>query len=315
MAEASSTEPGRLSRRTSTRPFVVRPLVAEDTGSSHADESRSEPEEPEAPSDAPSVGRGPGPLHEAALRALNYVVAFTGLVLTAPLMAVIAVAIKLDSPGPVIYRQRRVGRDRRGQTGRGHTEGSDRRTDDLGGRPFRLYKFRTMRTDAEANSGPTWSSPDDDRTTRVGRFLRRHRLDELPQLWNVLKGEMAVVGPRPERPPIVQRLRNEIESYTKRQKVRPGITGWAQVNRASDQEVGDVEQKLRYDLAYVDHRSLGFDAWVMWRTPLVMARPEMFQRPRGRDTRPRESDGTGSAGEKFAPPELVPSIDRLMDSR
>jgi lipopolysaccharide/colanic/teichoic acid biosynthesis glycosyltransferase len=215
-------------------------------------------------------------LHEAALRALNYVVALGGLLVTSPLLLAIAVAIKLDSLGPVLYRQLRVGRDRRQQGPQdAGEEVPNRRTDDLGGRLFRLHKFRTMHQDAEADTGPTWSAPGDDRTTRVGRFLRRHRLDELPQLWNVLKGDMAVVGPRPERPLIFHRLREHIGGYTRRQAVRPGITGWAQINRASDRTFADVERKLRYDLEYLEHRSLGFDSWVMLKTPLVMARPDL----------------------------------------
>lgn len=238
--------------------------------------------EPAAGTDAASpVERDLDPVHEAALRALNYSVALVALVVASPLMLAIAVAIKLDSGGPVLYRQLRVGRDRRQQEGPEIVDGDgpSRRTADLGGRPFCLYKFRTMHQDAEAGTGPTWSAPDDDRTTRVGRFLRRHRLDELPQLWNVLKGDMALVGPRPERPLIFQRLREQIGGYTWRQKVRPGITGWAQVNRASDRAVDDVEQKLRYDLEYVERRSLGFDARVMLKTPLVMARPDLVEPP------------------------------------
>jgi lipopolysaccharide/colanic/teichoic acid biosynthesis glycosyltransferase len=236
-------------------------------------------------------------LHEAALRTLNFVVALGGLLVTSPLLLVIAVAIKLDSRGPVLYRQLRVGRDRRrrGPELVGE-DGPNRRTGDLGGRPFCIYKFRTMHRNAEADTGPTWSAPGDDRTTRVGRFLRRHRLDELPQLWNVLKGDMAIVGPRPERPLIFQRLREQIGGYTRRQGVRPGITGWAQINRVSDQTVDDVEQKLRYDLEYLEHRSLGFDAWVMLKTPLVMARPDLVVGSSADDARTQASGAGRSDG-------------------
>ncbi|MFW6192517.1 MAG: sugar transferase [Gemmatimonadota bacterium] len=248
-------------------------------------------------------GKGLGALHEAALRALNFGVALAGLVMASPLLLAIAVAIKLDSRGPVLYRQLRVGRDRRQQQGPEIVDagGRNRRTDDLGGRPFAIYKFRTMHEDAEAATGPTWSSPGDDRTTRVGHLLRRHRLDELPQLWNVLKGDMAIVGPRPERPLIFQRLREQIGGYTRRQDVRPGITGWAQINRASDQSISDVEQKLRYDLEYVEKRSLAFDARVMMTTPLVMARPDLAEGAAD-DAGRREDPVRSPATARFTPP-------------
>ena len=247
---------------------------------------------------ASSVERDLDPVHEAALRALNYVVALVGLLVTSPLMGAIAIAIKLDSGGPVLYRQLRVGKDRRQQKGPAIVDGDrpSRRTGDLGGRPFFLYKFRTMQQDAEADTGPIWSAPGDDRTTRVGRFLRRHRLDELPQLWNVLKGDMALVGPRPERPPIFQRLREQIGGYTKRQTVRPGVTGWAQINRTSDRAVDDVEQKLRYDLEYVARRSLWFDASVMLKTPLVMARPDRLEGAPDDDPRQGPVAGRSAGG-------------------
>lgn len=216
-------------------------------------------------------------LHEAALRALNFVVALAGGVLAAPLIAAIAVAVKLDSRGPVLYRQIRVGVDRRrrGEEKEGGRP-SSRRTGDLGGVPFVIYKFRTMRVNAEEGCGPKWAEPEDDRTTRVGRFLRRHRLDELPQLWNVLRGEMAIVGPRPERPLFFQKLREEIARYPRRQTVPPGITGWAQINQDADRCVDDVQQKLRYDLEYLERRSLWFDAWIMLKTPLVMLHRELL---------------------------------------
>lgn len=217
-----------------------------------------------------------GALHEAALRLLNLTVAVVSLVLLAPLLVAIAVAVKLDSPGPILYRQLRVGVDRRREDGDGIRDAANR-TGDLGGKPFALYKFRTMEVDAEDESGPSWSGREDDRVTRVGRFLRRHRLDELPQLWNVVKGEMAVVGPRPERPVFFQRLREVFDAYPKRQTVPPGITGWAQVNRDSDTCLSDVEHKLRYDLEYLRRRSLWFDAYVMLRTPIVMLRREAVE--------------------------------------
>ena len=215
---------------------------------------------------------GLGSLHSAALRGLNVLVALVGLVLTAPLLLVIGIAVKLDSPGPVFFRQLRVGVDRRGGGPARAGSRADRRTDDLGGRPFVIYKFRTMHVDAEATCGPTWASRDDARTTRVGRFLRRHRLDELPQLGNALKGDMAIVGPRPERPAFFHQLRREFHEYPRRQSVLPGITGWAQINRETDQSLCDAEKKLRYDLEYLERRSLWFDAYIMLATPLVMLR-------------------------------------------
>lgn len=211
---------------------------------------------------------------ERWLRLCDVAVSSLALVAMSPVMLLIALAVKLDSPGPVFYRQLRVGVDRRDD---GSPEADGRRTRDMGGRPFVLYKFRTMRTDAEAESGPVWSGKDDDRVTRVGRFLRRHRLDELPQLWNVLRGDMSIVGPRPERPSIVHELRDDIEGYLMRQKVRPGITGWAQINQASDRTVDDVRSKLRYDLEYLQARSLPFDLRIMARTLPVMVEPDRVQ--------------------------------------
>lgn len=208
-------------------------------------------------------------LTELGVRLLDVVIAVGALVVFLPVIAVVCVAIKLDSPGPVLYRQLRVGRDRR----RGGPERQGgRRTGDLGGKPFMMYKFRTMCYDAERGTGPVWARRTDDRVTRVGAFLRRHRLDEIPQFVNVLKGEMSIVGPRPERPSFVHRLREEIDGYWLRQRVRPGITGWAQVNQHPDHCVDDVRRKLLYDLEYVRQRSLGFNLGIMARTPLVMLR-------------------------------------------
>ncbi|HKK27639.1 MAG TPA: sugar transferase [Gemmatimonadota bacterium] len=211
---------------------------------------------------------------ELAVRLCNVAVASVALVLLSPVMLVVAVAIRLESRGPIIYRQLRVGLDRRSMLSRSRT---GRRSSDLGGRPFMLYKFRTMYTDAEAGTGPVWCGKEDDRVTRVGRLLRRHRLDEIPQFWNVLRGDMSVVGPRPERPAFVSYLREEIEEYPLRQRVRPGITGWAQVNQDADQTLEDVRRKLRYDLDYVRRRSVWFDLRIMARTVPVMARRERLE--------------------------------------
>ena len=205
------------------------------------------------------------PIDDFRLRLLNVAVAMAGIVITAPLMMVIVAAVKLTSRGPVIYKQTRVGVDRRG--GRG-SEHAARRTNDVGGRPFTMWKFRTMRSDW--GSSQVWARPDDDRVTAVGRVLRRYRLDELPQLFNVLSGDMNVVGPRPEQPDLFARLRNEIDRYPSRQGVPPGITGWAQINLAYDSSVDDVRKKLDYDLEYIGRRSPLEDLRIMARTLPVM---------------------------------------------
>jgi lipopolysaccharide/colanic/teichoic acid biosynthesis glycosyltransferase len=165
--------------------------------------------------------------------------------LAAPLIPFIALAIRLDSPGSVFYRQERVGRREKA---------------------FYCYKFRTMRRDAEADIGPTWASDDDPRITRVGKFLRISRLDEIPQLWCVLKGDMAFVGPRPERPEFVEWLTKEIPYYGVRHIVRPGITGWAQVRYKYGNTVEDAKEKLQYDLFYIKNASIGLDVLILFQT-------------------------------------------------
>jgi sugar transferase (PEP-CTERM system associated) len=172
------------------------------------------------------------------------------IVLTAPLVLLIALAIRLSSPGPVLYRQTRVGK---------------------GGRHFDLLKFRTMRFDAESASGPVWASGEGDaRITGVGRFLRRTRLDELPQLWNVVTGSMSFVGPRPERPHFVEKLRRVIPYYDERHGVRPGITGWAQVRFPYGSTLEDAEEKLEFDLYYVKHMSFLLDVAILLETAKVV---------------------------------------------
>ena len=186
-------------------------------------------------------------------------------------MIVIAVLVKLTSRGPIFYSQTRVGLDRRWcETRRVH----EARVVDMGGRPFTMYKFRTMVVDAERDGKAVWATPDDPRVTTVGRLLRKTRLDELPQFLNVLKGDMNIVGPRPERPSIFLELRNEIPSYHLRQRVMPGITGWAQVNQQYDTCVDDVRRKVDLDLEYVRQRSLGTDISIMFRTIPIMVRPD-----------------------------------------
>jgi sugar transferase (PEP-CTERM system associated) len=178
-------------------------------------------------------------------RLLNFAVGLTGLLCSAPLIPFIILAIRFDSPGPVLYHQKRVGR---------------------GGKVFYCYKFRTMRQDAEADIGPTWADDDDPRITRVGKFLRISRLDEIPQLWCVLKGDMAFVGPRPERPEFVEWLTKEIPYYGVRHLVQPGITGWAQIRYKYGNTIEDAREKLQFDLFYIKNASIGLDAFIMFHT-------------------------------------------------
>jgi len=204
---------------------------------------------------------------EGLRRRLNVAVAALGLVIAAPLMLLAAIAIKLDSRGPVIFKQKRVGLDRRGDRGPGSE--NRRRQSDLGGRVFTMYKFRTM-THQPAGAQEQWATKEDRRVTRVGRFLRATRIDALPQLYNVLKGDMNIVGPRPEQPVIFQELRREVGEYQERQKVLPGITGWAQVNLGYDTSVEDVKKKVELDLEYIQGRSATRDLAIMARTMPVM---------------------------------------------
>jgi lipopolysaccharide/colanic/teichoic acid biosynthesis glycosyltransferase len=205
-----------------------------------------------------------------AHRAMNVCIAAVVLFVALPLLVLIAVAIKLSSRGPVFYLQERVGLDRR-QPGVG--AGNFRRTRDLGGRPFTIYKFRTMVVDAERHSGAVWATQDDPRVTAVGRFLRQYRLDELPQLLNVVRGDMNIVGPRPERPTIFAELRQHIAEYPLRQRAKPGITGLAQIHHHYDRSMEDVRTKVRYDLEYIRRQSLWEDLRIMVQTiPVVFLR-------------------------------------------
>jgi sugar transferase (PEP-CTERM system associated) len=179
----------------------------------------------------------------------NVLVAAIGAAVTAPVMLVVALAVRLSSPGPVLYRQIRVGMD---------------------GVSFTLYKFRSMRADAEAVSGAVWASKDDPRITSVGRFIRKFRLDELPQLFNVLRGEMSIVGPRPERPEFVKTLSARIPYYRQRHCVRPGITGWAQINYKYGDTLEDTIEKLEYDLFYIKNMSLSLDTYIIFHTVKTM---------------------------------------------
>ena len=182
-------------------------------------------------------------------RTVDFTASLISVVITAPLMALVALAVKLDSKGPIIYAQERVGRF--GQT-------------------FKMYKFRSMRMDAEAN-GPVWAAGEEDpRLTRIGRFLRRIHFDELPQLFNVLRGDMSLVGPRPERPHFVSQLDQQIARYDERLLIKPGMTGLAQVHYRYDQSIEDVKRKLRFDLLYIKRMCLMLDARILVWTLLVV---------------------------------------------
>jgi lipopolysaccharide/colanic/teichoic acid biosynthesis glycosyltransferase len=202
---------------------------------------------------------------ERVRRALNVAAAAGLLVLAAPLMLVIAVLVRLTSRGPVLYAQTRVGLDRRWRS----AAINHRRRVDMGGRPFTIYKFRTMEVGGHPDV-EVWARPDDPRVTPLGRILRKYRLDELPQLVNVLRGDMNLVGPRPEQPKIFAHLREELDRYSERQRVLPGITGWAQVQHHYDSTVEDVRKKLSFDLEYLDRRSALQDLKIMLRTLPVM---------------------------------------------
>ena len=182
-------------------------------------------------------------------RTIDLFLSFTMAVVSFPLMVLTAIGIWLDSGGPVLYCQERVGEN---------------------GRSFTLCKFRSMRTDAEKGGTPIWATDGDDRVTRVGRFIRTTRLDELPQLWNVIRGDMSFVGPRPERPYFVAELAREIPFYQERHAVKPGLTGWAQVKYRYGASLEDAMEKLRYDLYYIKHLSVFFDLTIVFDTVKVV---------------------------------------------
>ena len=208
---------------------------------------------------------------EFAIRAVNILVASLAILVAAPVMILAAVLVRLSSPGPIIFSQPRVGlcarsgRDRRGPSAA--RSGQDRRQSDRGGLVFTIYKFRTM-TVAEARE--EWATPENPRITPIGGFMRKTRIDELPQLFNVLLGDMNLVGPRPEQPGIFSTLRESVDSYGRRQKVRPGITGLAQVSLGYDQSVDDVKKKVEKDLEYIADRTLWTDLKIMAKTLPVM---------------------------------------------
>ena len=185
------------------------------------------------------------PTVAALKRTSDVILAVIGLLLASPLMLIVWLVLRFGSTSPVLYRQTRVGK---------------------GAVNFTMFKFRSMRIDAEAEIGPVWSTQNDPRVTAVGRFLRRTRLDELPQLWNVLRGDMSIVGPRPERPEFIAELSQKIPYYGQRHVVRPGLTGWAQVRHRYGSTVDDAQEKLQYDLFYIKHLSLPFDIYIVLET-------------------------------------------------
>jgi lipopolysaccharide/colanic/teichoic acid biosynthesis glycosyltransferase len=201
---------------------------------------------------------------------VHLLIALIAIIITLPIMCLVALLVWITSRGPVLYTQVRVGLDRREPVTGAQNH---RRERDLGGRPFTIYKFRTMRVDAEHGSGAVWAQQSDPRVTPIGRLLRQYRLDELPQLFNVLKGDMNIVGPRPERPTIFAELREHIAEYPLRQRAKPGITGLAQINHHYDRSLDDVRTKVHYDLEYIRRQSVAEDFRIMLKTvPVVLLR-------------------------------------------
>lgn len=210
-------------------------------------------------------------------RTTDIISAIVGLVLTSPLWIIIPVLIKLTSKGPVFYSQIRVGVNRRKENRRFMQEADvedsrkrERRRVDYCGTTFKLFKFRTMITDAEKNSGPVWAEKNDPRVTAIGKFLRKTRIDEIPQFINVLKGDMSFIGPRPERPEFVEKLVSQIDNYERRLEIKPGITGLAQVSYGYDSSISSVIKKVQYDIDYIDRWSLWGDIKIVLKTVIVV---------------------------------------------
>ncbi len=217
---------------------------------------------------------------QRAKRAMDVVCALIMLVLLAPVMLLVAVAVKLTSPGPMLFRQIRTGlnlrasRDRRADRAAAAGEdrrqkSNDRRQETCYGKPFVLYKFRTMRIDAEKN-GAQFATKGDSRVTPIGRFLRKTRLDELPQLYNVLRDEMSLVGPRPERPEFIEQLSQEVPNYLLRLGIKPGLTGLAQVLNGYDNDIAEFRRKVALDLLYLQNCCLANDLKILFRTVSVV---------------------------------------------
>ncbi|MFH1701385.1 MAG: sugar transferase [Candidatus Zixiibacteriota bacterium] len=209
-------------------------------------------------------------------RAVDIIGALVGLVLTLPVFIILPILIRLDSPGPVFYKQLRVGQNRRRDERRqenGSMLGRDRRNRrriNLHGTPFHVYKFRTMVPEAEKKCGAVWATKNDPRVTRLGRFMRKSRLDEIPQFVNILLGHMSLVGPRPERPKFVEELSSQVDNYKMRLDVKPGLTGLAQIENGYDSSVASVVRKVQYDLQYIQKWNIWQDFKIMMRTVLVV---------------------------------------------
>jgi len=219
-----------------------------------------------------------------AKRILDVTFSLAALIATLPINILIALAICLDSRGPVYYAQERVGLNRRKRGGT--FVGTDRRKVIGYGRPIKVYKFRSMIVNAESGTGPVWALRQDPRATRVGRLLRRTHLDELPQFYNVLRGEMTIVGPRPERPQLVSKLVAELPEYALRTRVLPGITGLAQIRNGYDDSMESVVRKVQYDLHYMRNSSLLLDIEIMASTAAVLVRgKEHADEPNGTGAR------------------------------
>ena len=215
--------------------------------------------------------------YNIAKRGMDILGAVVGLLITAPLWLIIPILIKLDSRGPVFYTQTRVGQNRRTSDRRviqqadvAENRNRDRRRDDYSGRTFEVYKFRTMVNDAEKSSGPVWALKNDPRITKVGAFMRKTRIDEIPQFLNILFGDMALVGPRPERPKFVAELSEKVEGYKRRLEVKPGLTGMAQVENGYDDSIASVVNKVKHDIDYIDNRSILMDIKIILKTVKVV---------------------------------------------
>jgi lipopolysaccharide/colanic/teichoic acid biosynthesis glycosyltransferase len=210
-------------------------------------------------------------------RLLDIAGALIGIILASPFFIVIPILIKLDSPGPIFFRQERIGKNRRRAARRLmdvnnqlERRSGDRRQNPAYGMSFMIFKFRTMRQDAEKHTGPVWATKHDPRITKVGAFLRATRIDELPQLFNIFKGDMSIVGPRPERSFFIQKLRKNIDNYDKRLLVRPGLTGLAQVEHKYDESEEDTKIKVKYDIDYINQINILKDIKIMLKTAYVV---------------------------------------------
>lgn len=210
-------------------------------------------------------------------RSMDVVGAIVGIVLTLPIWIILPILIKLDSSGPVFYSQVRVGKNSRKRSRRVYQQtdvtesrNRERRRENFFGKTFKVFKFRTMVNNAEKGSGPVWASKNDARITKLGAFLRNSRLDEIPQFINILKGDMSLVGPRPERPKFVQELDEKVEGYSNRLDVKPGLTGLAQIESGYDDSISSVVTKVEYDLHYIENRSIWFDIKIMFKTIKVV---------------------------------------------